>query len=92
VWHRLLTTLEILELDSHHSDLASSELRLEQSGGVHGAVGVAGAHHRVDLVNEQNHLACICVEGVGSGWLVLRFLVGVSFFSFFSSYNSHHES
>ena len=35
-----------VNLYSHHCDLAARELRLEQSGGVHGAVGL-----RVNLIS-----------------------------------------
>ena len=37
--------------------LAARQRRLEQIGGVHGAVGFAGADQRVHLVDEQNDAA-----------------------------------
>mmetsp|Transcript_16230 Transcript_16230/g.52878 ORF Transcript_16230/g.52878 Transcript_16230/m.52878 type:complete len:298 (-) Transcript_16230:95-988(-) len=40
-----------------HSDLTARQLRLEQGGGVHRTGGLAGAHDRVDLIDEQDHLA-----------------------------------
>ena len=42
---------------AHAAQLAAGEHRLEQVGGVHRALGGAGAHDRVQLVEEQDHLA-----------------------------------
>ena len=39
------------------AQLAAGEHRLEQVGGVHGALGVAGADERVQFVEEQHDLA-----------------------------------
>ena len=38
-------------------DLATSERRLQDVGGVDGAFGRARAHQGVELVDEKNHLA-----------------------------------
>ena len=40
-----------------HPQLAAGEHRLEQVGGVHRALGAAGAQHGVELVEEQDDLA-----------------------------------
>ena len=42
---------------AHHADLASGQGGLEDIGGVHGALGGAGAHDGVQLVDEQDHVA-----------------------------------
>jgi hypothetical protein len=38
----------------HTPQLAPRQHRLQQVGGVHGALRLAGAQNQVDLVNEQN--------------------------------------
>ena len=40
-------------------DLPPAEGRLEDVGGVHGALGVAGAHNVVDLVDDQDDVAAL---------------------------------
>ena len=46
-----------------HAQLAAGEQRLEHVGGVHRALGVAGAEDRVQLVDEQHDLA-LGVDGL----------------------------
>ena len=40
-------------------ELASRQGRFQHVAGVHRSFGLAGAHHRVDFVDEQNHLALL---------------------------------
>ena len=51
-----------------HPQLAAGEHRLEHVGGVHRALGVAGAEDRVELVDEQDH-AALGLGDLGEGGL-----------------------
>ena len=47
---------------AHAVELAPGQRRLEHIAGVHGALGLAGADHRVQLVDEQNNLSLLLGE------------------------------
>ena len=40
-------------------DLAPGQSRLEDVGRIHRALGIAGAHQAVDLVDEEDHIASL---------------------------------